>query len=606
MALASICVNGGIYDTAIKFGEDAIARSGRYGGYSSMEYFYEILGKSYLGAKRYEEAATAYRQMANAARYDETRKAAETAIHRAYKEGNLYEKQIPKQLQKIAENPDNPDAYFALAETYEFSDKVNEAIAQYEKLSELQPDNAEWYKKIGGLSQKSRQMDAAARLAKAITAYEKAIELEPTSYEFYNLLAQIYQKRDQLSEAQAVYRRALDASLEEHEYNSALQGIWKLYANKDEKDEGITILEALKPKMEKSAALLELLGDAYKEAGDAEKSDTVYAEWLAIRQKEVNREQQGWDYRNLAEQLLKKNIMPELALELAERALQMTGSGYYASTLAHAYVANDRYEAALEQFKRSMNDMDRYYSIHDDMMRELWSRVARSGKNAKDEAQYVEMVNKLKDATSDNATAELHADITLAQFYRERDLPEKAEAYMNKTAFIDENAWWIIGPFDNAAGIGYNTAYIPEDTTQIDPAAQYEGIDGQINWEKQADDTFDSYINLEEIFAKNVNWNTAYAWTIVNSPNERKVELRFGSGSQAKLWLNGEEVFTHSDSHSIAMDQDTIPVTLTQGENSILVKVCSEDTYFMGFYLRITDMDGMPIDNLNIGDSEEN
>ena len=357
-----------------------------------------------------------------------------------------------------------------------FSGNIDEAIAQYEKLSELQPDNTEWYKKIGGLSQKSRQMDAAARLAKAATAYEKAIELDPTTYQFYNLLAGIYTKGDRLSEVTMVYRRALDASLEEHEYNSALQGLWKLYADKEQKDKGIAILEELKPKMHKSAVLLGLLGDAYKEMDDTEKADAVYAEWLAIRQKEVNRNQRAWDYRRLADELLSKDIMPALALELAERAMQMSGSGSYAATLAQAYVANDRYEAALEQFKRSMNDTDRYYVVGTgDMTRAMWSNVAEAGKNAKDEKQYIEMVNQLKDATSDNATAELHANVTLARFYRERDLSEKAEASMDKTGFIPESTWWIIGPFDNAAGIGYNTAYIPEDTMQIDPDAQIRG-----------------------------------------------------------------------------------------------------------------------------------
>ena len=173
----------------------------------------------------------------------------------------------------------------------------------------------------------------------------------------------LYAKGEQLSEAEAVYRRALDASLEEHEYNSALQGLWKLYADKDQKDRGISILEKLKPKMPKNAVLLELLGDAYKEADNTEKADAAYAEWLVIRQKEANREQRGWGYRRLAEQLLNKNIMPELALELAERALQMGGSGYYASTLGQAYVANGRYEEAVEQFKRSMNSMDGYYPV---------------------------------------------------------------------------------------------------------------------------------------------------------------------------------------------------------------------------------------------------
>ena len=607
MALASISLDGGIYDTAIKLGENAIAASGRYGGHSSsQEYLYEILGKGYFGAKQYEEAAHAYQQMANLAGQNYTRERAETAMRGAYRAGNLYEKRIPEQLQQVEENPDNPDAHFALAETYEFSDSVDGAIAQYEKLSELQSENAEWHKKIGELSQKSRQMDEATRLAKAITAYEKAIELEPTSYQFYSLLARIYAKGEQLSEAEAVYRRALDASLEEHEYNSALQGLWKLYADKDQKDRGIVILEEVKPKMPKNAVLLELLGDAYKEADNTEKADATYTEWLAIRQKEANREQRGWGYRRLAEQLLNKDIMPELALELAERASQMEGHGFYASTLGHAYVANDRYEEAIEQFKRSMNDMGRYYSGGSDITSEMWSRIAQSGKNAKDEDQYVEMVNKLKDATSDNPTAELHANVTLARFYHERDLLEKSEAYMNKTAFINEQAWWIIGPFDNAAGIGYDTVYIPEDTTQIDSAAQYNGIEEQVSWEKQTDDTLDGFVDLEKIFAKNVNWNTAYAWTTVNAPDERKIELRFGSGTQAKIWLNGEEVFTHSDSHSLAMDQDTIPVTLKQGENSILVKICSEDTYFLGFYLRITDTGGKPFDDLTTSESEKN
>ena len=70
--------------------------------------------------------------------------------------------------------------------------------------------------------------------------------------------------------------------------------------------------------------------------------------------------------------------------------------------------------------------------------------------------------------------------------------------------------------------------------------------------------------------------------------------------------MNGEEVFTYSKSDALAMDQDIIPVTLKQGENSILVKVGSEDTHFLGFYLRITGIDGKPFDDLTTSESEEN
>ena len=441
-------------------------------------------------------------------------------------------------------------------------------------------------------------------MTKASAAYEKAITLEPTSYQFYNLLAQSYVKGDRFSDAEAVYRRALEASLEEHDYNRALRGIWKLYADQEQNDKGIAVLEELKPKIKKNAVILELLGDAYKETDNTEKADAVYTEWLAIRRKEVNREQRSWGYSNLAEQLLTKNIMPKTALELAERASQTRADWGSALTLGRAYVANDRYEEAFAQFIRGLNGMGQRYMFHTDTEREFWSRVTQAGKNAEDEERYVEMVNKLMNTTSDTPAVEVYANATLAQFYHERD-PEKAKVYMDKTAFIPESTWWIVGTFDNAGGIGYNKAYVPETETQLDTTAEYDGIDGQVSWKKQADDTFDGFVNFNKIFDRNVSWNTAYAWTTVNSPDERKAQLSFGSGGQAKLWLNGEAVFTHSEVHNLSVDQDTIPITLKAGKNSILVKVCSE-MYALGFYLRLTNPEGAPFTDMEFVDSEGN
>ena len=80
MSLASVCVEGELYEPAIKLAEDAVAASSRMGGGLTglTEYLYDILGQSYLGAKRYEEAVDAYKKMANLARYDQmTRKSGE-------------------------------------------------------------------------------------------------------------------------------------------------------------------------------------------------------------------------------------------------------------------------------------------------------------------------------------------------------------------------------------------------------------------------------------------------------------------------------------------------------------------------------------------------
>jgi tetratricopeptide (TPR) repeat protein len=828
MTLASICVENELYDTAVELAEDAQAASSRMGGglSSFMEYVYDVLGKSYLGAKRYEEAVDAYKQMANIARFDPARERAEKAMRQAYIEGKLYEKQIPEQLQKIKENPDDLEAHFALAESYELGDKVDEAIAQYEKISELQPDDAQWYKKIGDLSQKQRQTDevvedtaldlagngsfveiadsaalnnisqqvtvtawikpteytnrytpilykgdertpdisnrsyalwlrndgriqfaasprgeaekfafspsgsitlnkwhhiagvvdtsqnivkiyidgiivgsndfrgnpniyesslpvriggsheeewtthasfigqidsvsvwdvaltedeirsnmdarlkgdepglvaywefdaeteghisdassnksngkligdaklepytrqivtvaGAEQLAQATTAYEKAIQLEPTSYELYNLLAQTHVKAERLSEAEAVYRQALEASLEESEHDAVVRSIWKLYADKDQKDKGIAVLEELRPKIETSVSLLELLGDAYKAAGDAEKADAVYTEWLTIQQKNANRRQSPSGYRNLARQILDKGIMPEKGLEYAERASQMGSGSSYTETLAQAYVANDRYEDALVQLKQRLNTMEQ-----EAFVRWLSAWISRAGKNAPDKGRYVEMLDTLVNTAPNNLTDQLDINLKLAEFCHENAMPERAKTYVQKTGVITEDSWLILGPFDNTQGVGYDTAYIAEDATQIDTTAKHDGVDGQISWQKSTDETFNGYIDLGE----NVNWRVAYAFATVTSPDEREAQIRFDSDDQGKVFLNGEEVFTNTGAHSVRIDRYTIPVTLKPGKNSILVKVCNEEVKWE-FYLRITDPDGKPFTDLEI------
>ena len=832
MTLTSICVEEALYDSAIKLAEDAIAASSRLGGGipGLTEYLYGMLGESYIGTKRYEEAVEAYKQMANLARFDQIREIAEKGIRQAYTEGNLHEKQMPEQLQKVAENPDDLDARFALAENYELSDKVDEAIAQYEKISELQPDDAQWHKKIGDLHQMQRQteevvqdtaldlvgsgsyveikdspalnnisqqvtvtawikpteypnrytpilykgdertpeisnrsyalwlrndgrvqfaaspkgeaetyafsspgsitlnkwyhiagvIDAPSNVIKlfingaevgsrgfrqnpniyesslpvriggsheeewvthasfvgqidrvsvwnvalteaeihsnmnaqlkgdepglvaywefdeemegsisdasphksdgklvggaklepytrqvvtvadvdqltlAAIAYEKAIQLEPTSYELYDLLAQTHEKADRLSEAEAVYRQALDASLEESEHNAAIRGIWKLYADKDQKNEGIAVLEKLRPKMETSVSLLELLGDAYKEAGDTEKADTAYTEWLTIQQKNANRRQSPAGYRNLARQILDKGIMPEKGLEYAERASQMGSGASYTETLAQAYVANDRYDEALAQLKQRLNTMEQ-----EAFVRWLSAWISRAGKNATDKGRYVEMLDTLLKTAPNNLTDALAVNLKLAEFCRENDIPEKARTYVQKTGVITEDSWLTLGPFDNTKGIGYDTAYIPEEATQIDTTAKYDGVDGQISWQKSTDETLNGFIDL----GQDVNWRVAYAFVTVTSPDEREAQIRFDSDDQGKVFLNGKEVFTNTGAHSVRLDRYTIPVTLKSGENSILVKVCNEEVKWE-FYLRITDLDGKPFTDLKVSSSD--
>ena len=601
MSLGSICFEGEMYTPAITFFKDAVVISGsrsRGGSNWEQEHLYEMLGKSYRATEQYEAAIKAYQQMANVSRGSHRKQEAEKAIKEMHREGNLYATRIPKHLKKLEENPDDIDTRLALAEDYVSSGKVEEGIAQYEKLSELQPNNAEWHKTIGSLYRKIRQRDNPERLTKAAAAYEKAITLEPTVYMSYSQLADTYKKQADLSKAEAVYRRALDAPLTPKEHDSAVTAISELYSGEAHADKRIAVLEELSAKTAKSAVLYKMLGDAYREAGNTEEAAPAYMKWLDIRQKAVNQNRHASEYQQLAEDLLKENIMPETALSFAKTATGSQTDWTYVLTLGHAYLANGQYEEALREFKRSLdliNQSGRTFVYIEDL---LLSRISEMSKRAADKKPYVEIVDQLLDALPEKLVRQSENLLALAEFCLEHGLTEKAATYINKAGFIAESAWLTLGPFDNTDGIGYNTAYIPEDATQVDATEKYDGADGEVRWQKLNDRMLDGFVD----FGKDVNWRAAYAWVTITSPDERKAQLRFDSDDQGKVWLNEKKMYAHRRrNRGAVMDRRTIPVTLSSGKNSILVKVCNE-TSSWGFYLRITDPDGKPFDDLKIID----
>lgn len=211
---------------------------------------------------------------------------------------------------------------------------------------------------------------------------------------------------------------------------------------------------------------------------------------------------------------------------------------------------------------------------------------------------YVKRIDDLIVELDPNSTNSLKLQIdtnfSLAEHYRQNGEPEKANAHIQKTGFVTEDAWMVLGPFDNAGGIGFDTAYIPEDITEINLTATHDGQIGPVRWKKFSDRTLNGYIHLGE---RDVNWQVFYAFATVTSPDEREVHLRFDSDDQGKLWLNGKEAFVHTKTFAVRLDNYVIPVTLKQGRNSILVKACNEEGACT-FILRITDTDGTPISDL--------
>ncbi len=832
-ALGTFCYENKLYEPAMKLTKLAIEESSRYGGTYMKDRLYQLLAKNYHAMKQYEKAVEAYRSVPSGSSMN-----VQSEIRKIAKEGKLFEKWIPEQLKKVEKNPEDTNLRLTLAQNYQSAEKHKEAVAQYEILTTLKPDKAEWHKNLGGLyanlsiekrntgqviegtaltltGEKSfvaiadsdalnnitEQMTVSAwikptgypnehtpiiyksdekvqnpnirsfgfniveggririssapadkhfvsfnsppgtvklnkwyhiavvidvkknylklfvdgieigntdyrsgksihksklpfrigwvhredmpskktfvgqidevriwniprtveqiradmnkqlkgnepglvgywkfdeetegiitdsspnnndgkfigdaklepykrpvfettkneNLAKATAAYDKALKLKPTLYNYYDLLAKSYLKVDKKSDAEKVYRQALDAPLSQNNHDSAVRAIAGLYGEDNQAEQLITILEEFRPKMESRAFMHQLMAETYKKLENSEKSGLAYDRWIQIREKELNRSTSYYSLHNFAKELLDKGLYPEVALKFAKRALQSYTyvSSTYPSTVGRACIANELYDEAVKFYEYAFSTVSSISATDF-----VWKSVFDEVKKLKDKEQYKQLLDNLIDSIpKKNFTKWANGHRMVAQFYSDTGMQETAESYVMKGGFIPENRWIVLAPFINIDSHGHVKAYIPEDTTQIDPTTEYYGRDGLISWQKSEYRSLDGHYNITDP----TDASAAYFWTIVVSPEERDVTVRFDSDDQGTVWLNGIQEYKHDRTGAEQIDRYSFPITLKQGKNTLLLKVCNS-TQGWGFYFRITDDDGMPFDDLTYKSADE-
>jgi hypothetical protein len=136
--------------------------------------------------------------------------------------------------------------------------------------------------------------------------------------------------------------------------------------------------------------------------------------------------------------------------------------------------------------------------------------------------------------------------------------------------------WRLAAPFDNVHGVGFKAVYPPE--KGVERKATYKGKDGEdVAW--TAHETRDRYGNVDlnkELGKK--KGAVAYAWAVVESAEERPVEVRAGCINAVKLFLNGKEVFAREEyHHGMRLDQHVGRGVLKKGRNEVLIKVCQNE-----------------------------
>lgn len=145
--------------------------------------------------------------------------------------------------------------------------------------------------------------------------------------------------------------------------------------------------------------------------------------------------------------------------------------------------------------------------------------------------------------------------------------------------------WMVIGPWENPQRQGLATPYAPEQAIVLD--ATYTGKNGKILTWKEAKAGEDGVVNLQEYLGNDENI-VAYASSVVVAKATVETQLHVGSDDGIRVWLNGTLLHEATGNRSVALDDETIPVTFLPGPNALLLKIEQGQRAF-GFVARVSD-----------------
>jgi hypothetical protein len=107
-------------------------------------------------------------------------------------------------------------------------------------------------------------------------------------------------------------------------------------------------------------------------------------------------------------------------------------------------------------------------------------------------------------------------------------------------------------------------------------------------------------LDFNRLVGKPSNHSIAYAVCYVSNAAERHdLLLQVGHDDQAKVYLNGQEVYQYTRPHCLVALDVIGPVTLHQGTNVLVLKVVNETMEWEGC-ARFVDPEGNPVQGLSV------
>jgi tetratricopeptide (TPR) repeat protein len=200
-----------------------------------------------------------------------------------------------------------------LAEIYFKSQRIRDAVLEAQEVIQHDPDNLParrllariYIRTLGDLSAAAGQRDTVAR---GIEQYREILRIDPSDTDSALWLARLYRLQNEHDKAGEVLRSVLER---EPENEAAVEQFTQLLLDKGKSSQAIALLERIVNRSP-TPGLLDLLGDAYTQMHDPVRAEQAFRKAIELEPGEAN----------------------------------------HRRGLAQALLAQEKYEAALKQFKK--------------------------------------------------------------------------------------------------------------------------------------------------------------------------------------------------------------------------------------------------------------